>query len=190
MNKSFFILIFSAVFIISCEKPLTMEDLIKSYGDSGNSGNSGDSGDTGDTGDVCSDNNKFCHSHDGLNWSDKSLKTMSWASAETYCEDMGGRLPTISELRTLIQNCSGMETDGACGIFDNCLSWDDCWNNSCLGCSDEGDGRYSFFGDTGYFRSSSERSDGYDGSWYISFSYGGLDSSYYENRVYNVRCVK
>ncbi len=46
MNKSFFILIFSAVFIISCEKPLTMEDLIKSYGDSGDSGNSGDSGDT------------------------------------------------------------------------------------------------------------------------------------------------
>ena len=40
----------------------------------------------------------------GLCWSSLSLDSLSWFSASSYCEDIGGRLPSIVELRSLVIN--------------------------------------------------------------------------------------
>jgi len=146
--------------------------------------------DTGDTED-------FSNEHDGLNWSDASSETdqMGWDEAITYCEDLGGRLPTISELRTLIQSCSATETGGECKVTDNCLSGVDCFNGSndaCDGCeSDENNpGKYSVFGDSAWFWSSSEDSDNKDFAWYVHFVGGVVNQESKGFRGLSVRCVE
>ena len=63
----------------------------------------------GDQSNACPDGNKFCHSHAGKDWSQASLYYMEREDGETYCKDIGGRLPSISELRTLIRNCPQTE---------------------------------------------------------------------------------
>jgi len=152
-------------------------------------GNTGDTGDTGNTGDTCTGSDKFCHSHDGLDWSDASSGLMTWDDAVTYCENLGGRLPTISELRTLIQNCSATETGGECGVTDSCLSWDDCWNESCNGCEYDESGKYSVFGDTYWFWSSSVRSDSAVLAWRVRFGNGNVNNSPRGSKR-NGRCVR
>lgn len=158
-------------------------------GDSGNTGDTGNTGNSGDTGDTCHENNKFCHPHDGLNWSDASSDSMDWDNAITYCENLGGRLPTISELRTLIQNCPTTETGGKCGITDSCLSSTDCWNDSCDRCEYDESGKYSVFGDTYWFWSSSELLGNADFAWYVYFS-SGYVYSYSKDGNNFVRCVQ
>jgi hypothetical protein len=150
---------------------------------------SGDTGNTGDLGATCTGSDKFCHSHDGLNWSDASSSYMDWDKAVAYCENLGGRFPTISELRTLIKNCPATETGGACKVTDNCLSWDKC-RDACDGCSGASDGRYSELGDTGWFWSSSEQSDRTGGAWLVYFKYGKVanGSKNYSSRL--VRCLR
>ena len=41
---------------------------------------------------------EFPNYHKGLCWSNASSKSMDWDNAITYCENLGGRLPTISEI--------------------------------------------------------------------------------------------
>jgi hypothetical protein len=154
--------------------------------DKGNTGNTGDSGNTGAT---CTGSDKFCHSHDGLNWSDASSDYMTWDEAITYCENLGGRLPTISELRTLIQNCQGTETGGECGVTDSCLSSEDCWNDPCYGCEYDESGKYSVFGDTYWFWSSSEQSDYAGYAWGVYFGLGSVSDGYKHHSV-SVRCLR
>ena len=118
---------------------------------------------------------------------------MEWKEAVNYCQNIylgdriGWHLPTISELRSLIQNCSVTETDGECDVSDKCLAMY-CVNN-CGGCKDETDGRYSVFADNGYFWSSSEVADMADYSWIVSFDDGDL---YNHPKQYHadVRCVR
>ena len=61
----------------------------------------------------------------GLIWSGKYFDQMDWLSAVNYCQNLAEgkyydwRMPTISELRTLIQNCKSTETDGKCSITDS-----------------------------------------------------------------------
>lgn len=159
--------------------------------DTGNTGNTGNTGDTGNTGVTCTGSDKFCHSHDGLNWSDASSDDMNWADAITYCVDLGGRLPTISELRTLIQNCPATETGGECGVMDSCLSYEDCFD-SCGGCGYDDSGKYSVFGDNHELQSSSERSDYVDSAWYVGFEYGNVGTSTKDSYHggYPARCVR
>jgi hypothetical protein len=117
---------------------------------------------------------------------------MTWDNAVDYCENLGGRLPTISELRALIQNCPATETGGECGVTDDCLSWDDCWNELlCYNCEFDDSGKYSVFGGYAYwFWSSSERSDeaGYAWGVYFSNGYVSYDGKY--NYDGFVRCAK
>lgn len=150
-----------------------------------------DTGDTGggETGATCTGSDKFCHSHDGLDWSDVSSDSMTWDEAATYCENLGGSLPTISELRTLIQNCPATETDGECGVTDSCLSYNDCRKDSCSGCGYDESGKYSVFGDKYWFWSSSERSDYAGYAWGVNFEHGfvySLNKKY----EYAARCVR
>ena len=57
--------------------------------------------------------------------------------AARYCNnlDLGGhlgdwRVPTISELRTLVRNCPPLSPGGSCGVTDTCFS-DSCANDNC-----------------------------------------------------------
>ncbi len=83
----------------------------------------------------------------GLTWESPSPpKTMNWGAAWNYCyeRDIGGyddwRLPTISELRSLVRNCPQLEIGGSCQVTDNCLGYPSCSEtDSCL-CPDAGGG--------------------------------------------------
>ena len=70
-----------------------------------------------------------------LQWSNKTPRGMNWNDAMNYCKNLNEsgyndwRLPTISELRTLIQNCSETEK----------------------GCKYDASGKYNKLGDVGTF---------------------------------------
>ena len=113
---------------------------------------------------------------------------MKYSAAISYCSDSemngyGGysdwRLPTINELRTLIQNCPATQFpqigEESCGItHPDHLSYNDDWNSACNGCTyDENNpGQYSKFGETGWFWSSSTLSDYTEYAWNVNFLNG------------------
>lgn len=140
---------------------------------------------------ICPEDNKFCYSHNGLDWSD-TCDTYGWYGAIEYCENLGGRLPTVSELRALVKNCPATETGGECGVTDSCLSEDDCRNYACDGCEydETNPGKYSVFGDIGWFWSSLEDSDWPGLAWYVNFSDGKVHGAYKDGGSIDVRCVK
>ena len=133
-------------------------------------------------------------SSSGLIWSTKASTSYTWQNAVNYCSSYsegglsGWHLPTISELRTLIKNCSGTVTGGSCGVTDSCLS-DSCWSDSCYSCSSDSTGGHSKFGETNPLWSSSTLSDYPDGAWRVGFTYGIVNSL---SKTYNgyVRCVR
>lgn len=192
MKINFFtlvIVVFLAICMISCE--------VSDIGDSGDADNyeipdiAGDSENTGYSVDsICPDNNKFCHNHDGLFWSDMSDDRMLKHDAEVYCENLGGRLPTISELRTLVKNCPATETGGLCKVTNDCLSYTDCWTDICEGCPfDESNlGEHSVFGNTEWFWSSSEQTDFPGKRWYLASHTGHVGNK--EEGTGSVRCLQ
>ena len=131
-----------------------------------------------------------------LIWSGKSTETMPWADAVNYCISYsegglsGWHLPTISELRTLIKNCSGTQMPGgSCGVTDSCLS-SSCWTETaCYSCSYDSTGGHSKFGETGYFWSYSTGVDSPNYAWYVNFYYGYVSSGSL-NGYSDVRCVR
>lgn len=66
----------------------------------------------------------------------------AWAEANTYCQNLvwgdpakeDWRLPTISELRTLVRGCADTQTGGGCGFTDSCLAGT-CYTGECAGCT-------------------------------------------------------
>lgn len=138
-----------------------------------------------------------CKTIDGNMWSPKASSTMNWDDAVSYCNNLtecgysDWRLPTIGELRNLIQNCSGTEPGGSCGVTDSCLSFDGCWNDPCGGCSHDSSGYYSKLGDDDNITlwSSSVRSDDSDYAWRVGFGYGHVGLDYKGSNIY-VRCVR
>lgn len=172
--------------------------------DDADSGDSTPDSDSGDTTNENQSNLPKCSptsstpckdSSSGLIWSARG-SSMTWNDAENYCSTLlegdypDWRLPTISELRTLIQNCSKTETDGTCGVTDDCLSYSECRNSDCRGCTydDNKPGQYSKFGETGYFWSSSVLSDYPGVAWLVDFYNGNVR---YDDKTVNlVRCVR
>ena len=124
-----------------------------------------------------------------LYWSPLSSSQLTWAAAGTHCSSIGGRLPTINELRTLIRNCSGTVTGGSCQVTDGCTNAATCYNESACGsCPSKSDGSYSALGDTCWLWSSTTV---YLASyvWGVYFTTGNIGSSPKTNSNWT-RCVK
>ena len=135
-----------------------------------------------------------------LTWSKKADTTYNWSGAGRYCNGLseGGysdwHLPTISELRTLIQNCSGTQMPGgSCGVRDEedlvCLAGS-CRLVDCHSCTSDSTGGHSKFGDTDWFWSSSARSDNLSNAWDVNFKYGYVNNTSKGNGNGYVRCVR
>lgn len=171
MNKFSLTICFclSFLFFLSCERPDLTDELYENW------------------------SSEKCTTIDGNMWSPKASGTMTWSKAGYYCDNLtecgyaDWHLPTISELRTLIKNCSATETGGSCGVTDGCLS-SDCGNNACSGCDYDGSGGHSKLGDTGWFWSSSLRSDSSYYAWHVGFDSGYVDDGYIDDNY--VRCVR
>jgi len=123
-------------------------------------------------------------------WSIKSNKFMTWQDAQTYCEDLeengfsDWRLPSISELRTLLVNCAATESGGKCKVSDYCIGFM-CWDALCTGCKQNSDDEnnktsYSKLGDTEFLWSSSVQ-NGIDFAWGVSFGNGSIGSQMYSD---------
>ncbi|HOW51623.1 MAG TPA: DUF1566 domain-containing protein [bacterium] len=135
--------------------------------------------------------------HAGLQWSDKSTDAMQWQAGEDYCTAMGGRLPTISELRKLIINCPELESGGSCKVSSEapvCLEYV-CQvpSKTCMCASRNASAAtYSALGDATNTALWSSSSDPYgsNNAWHVYFP--GLLASANNNKYdkHNVRCVK
>lgn len=149
----------------------------------------------------------------GLMWQLKGLVKNSWEGGIYHCENLkyGGyddwRLPTISELRSLIQGCEKNETNGDCGVTDECVEAE--CIESCDSCKpDEGpsDGCYwpeeiernNYYTCDRYWSSSSFIDLEYDEeyAWTLDFYSGSLHwfSTYWDDSEddwpLRIRCVR
>jgi len=125
----------------------------------------------------------------GKEWSKIVSTKMNWSDAKNYCESDGWRLPTISELRTLVKNCPLTQKDGECKINDECLS-DSCESQACKGCMYSNDGRYSVFKDSEYLWSSSVVQYKEKNAWYLGFGDGASIYNDPKSSKHKFRCVK
>jgi Protein of unknown function (DUF1566) len=138
----------------------------------------------------------------GLMWQNASNCCYGWSEAQSYCQNLNlssyedWRLPSISELRSLIRGCDATETGGSCGVADSCLNRS-CRDNSCTECSEGGDatdgccwpsqlkGECSSY----LYWSSSAVADYNNLVWIVGFDYGHVDDTYV-NTYGGVRCVR
>lgn len=113
----------------------------------------------------------------GYFWSNPSNSKMEWSSAKTYCSGIsdGGfhdwRLPTVSELRTVIKNCPKTETGGTCRVTDTCTK-NECYVKENCSC-DQSDiqGYYSKLNFSADYWSSTFNAtvDNNSWNWYVDF---------------------
>ena len=169
---------------------------------------SGDDDSDDDDDDANADKEVWTDSDTGLMWQNEEVDSYEWDEAITYCDNLswGGyndwRLPTISELRSLIRNCEVTETGGSCGVTDSCLD-STCWDDICWGCDyylagPGPQGQYwspELEGGEGYYWSSSDVADDVtdpdwgNGPWCVNFGYGTVDFND-ESELFAVRCVR
>jgi hypothetical protein len=115
----------------------------------------------------------LCQQFLGRHWSDK-VNMLSYAQAEAHCASLGARLPTISELRSLIVECAATAPGGICGVTDTCSSYATCWGEgACIVC---GDGGLSVFKDEEPFWSSTPNADQTGQQWTVAFRYNLIDT--------------
>ncbi|NLH50706.1 MAG: DUF1566 domain-containing protein [Myxococcales bacterium] len=154
----------------------------------------------GDDDDTADESGTWTDAATGLNWQvTPAGDTMGWTEAKAYCQNLdlgsgGWRLPTISELRTLIKGCETTETSGTCGVTDECTN-SSCADDSCYECEGWAGPNNSCYGtpdlpdECAWYWSSTTVEDEAGQAWVIYFS-----SSYPEyspgNVSYSVRCVR
>ncbi len=98
-----------------------------------------------DTSPLCEEEWGWYDEVTGLCWENPGvLVTSGWEYADKYCDGLSlgdhvdWRLPTISELRSLIRDCSATMTAGACNLTDTCINSQTCWNDPCwIACDDD-----------------------------------------------------
>ncbi len=92
----------------------------------------------------------FKDSNTGLSWQNISTYHMDtfytfdgeWEDAVNYCEnlDFGGfddwRMPSIDELRSLVAGCPNKQSDGICGLHNNCALNDAACIKDCNACEE------------------------------------------------------
>lgn len=139
---------------------------------------------------LCPSDNPFCRKHAGLSWSNVT-PWKTYDGTKQYCSELGGRIPSISELRTLIINCPATELGGECKIEPKCYSYDNCWDEeTCGGCENDGDTKFSVF-EKETLDSSTPDWDDDDNNWSVDF----YDASIFSGKVqgdvsFRTRCVK
>ena len=127
-------------------------------------------------------------------WSVKSLNKMNWQEANDYCQNLTEReqtdwhLPTIEEIRGLIQSCPGTITGGSCSVSETCAD-SGCLDENCQACSPESYGSYSRLGDINQLWSSTSVSNNDSSAWFVDFSNAGIYQDGKENYRY-VRCTR
>lgn len=142
----------------------------------------------------------------GLTWSLKSSDAKNWNDAKSYCENLteGGysdwRLPSINDLRNLIQNCPKTVLSGSCAVRDP-----DCLERSCdnpddsedCACDGGPNGEYTKFAkysklgiEDERLWSSSLRADDTKYAWYVEFYLALIRYNDIQYPVFQVRCVR
>lgn len=201
------LLLVAGVLLSACGDDDDTADLRTGDDDDDDISDPDDDGDDDDDDDDDNDNNNdnddvWYDPTSGLTWQKSDDCCYTWVEAGEYCEALNGtgaggwRLPTISELRTLIQGCSATETAGACGVTDECMTLD-CWTAACNGCDYlEGpglEGRYWPEGLTGigyWYWSSTTVAGGNDAAWLANFSNAIVNKEYdILTDYYDVRCL-
>ena len=148
----------------------------------------------------------------GYEWqvtpSDNNGNWFTWQEAVDYCKNLtlaghsDWRLPTISELRSLIRGCPKTETGGECGVTDDCLDLDHCYSKVCAGCDyQKGPGQKGAYGpselkwpDYSWYWSASVSNKSNTTVWRVDFNYGDVFVAGYANVPSDitgdvVRCV-
>ena len=126
-----------------------------------------------------------------------------WQSAIDYCDRLvflgrsDWRLPTIEELRSLIRGCPETETGGACGVTDECTSFEDCYTTeACQACPDLGQCYIhpnldeDICNNVNFFWSASTLEDNEDRVWTPFFGSGIVYWRVKESQYGAVRCVR
>lgn len=143
----------------------------------------------------------LCIKESGKTWSELLTSPHGWESANSYCEHLtvcgysDWHLPTIGELRSLIQNCPATQTGGECGITDSCLSTSECGYDACSGCHYDSDNpnKYNKLGDTEEWIllwSSSNVNYGYGYYYYVSLTSASVGITRMDDSGVSVRCVR
>lgn len=130
----------------------------------------------------------------GLRWSAKKEKKI-WEEAITYCAELeedgltDWRLPTISELRTLVRNCDKTAPGGSCGITDECTQHSSCWSADCSGCYDAEIKTNVFGDDPNIFFWASQKDDEIGQALTMQYYSGSIGYLTLENGQGYARCV-
>lgn len=144
-----------------------------------------------------------------LTWqTGSSCERRSYESAAQYCAelDLGDRedwrVPTISELRTLIRGCYKTITGGECPVTDECYDYSTCYTTACRGCQPTGSSRCNSFGPPAelepvcsWLWSATPLSDAAPYTWCVTYESGAIVSSDIGDdgeggNGYPVRCVR
>ena len=170
--------------------------------DDDDSGDDDTASDDDDGDDDSGDDDTASDDDDGLTWQNPPPENyMTWNYAVVYCEnlDFDGhddwRLPTIGELRSLIDGCDATEPGGSCDVTDSCTDFY-CFNDPCEGCEALGGpgegGAYwpdGMTGEISWVWSSSPVADDENRAWGVNFYSGRLFNDSLGNVNY-ARCVR